>query len=268
MDLSRATQAMNQASFSNFDGYDPDASADTFDPEMVNAYVGAGTGTTRKQARGGTATMGSFSITVTNTNTNAVNFELFNYMRSYERIANSSRYGSLVPGGSAQTQIVDVNGGTSNAQFYGYNHLAIQGAPATVATQDIVAWLPSGALIHNFNTGSNGNLTIDCQELPYRSLLEYTSTGALYIQKLRLEVSDSTQINRNIIWTKKNIFGVETSNNLAISRNKSAFQFQPNIVEINMPFALTAETALLYSIGGSQNLTLTFYVSSFVRPNI
>lgn len=264
MDLSRATQAMNTASFSNFDGYDPDPSADNFDPEMVNAYTGAGAGTTRKVARGGTSTMGSFSITITNTNTNAVNFELFNYMRSYERIANSSRYGSLVPGNSAQTQIVDIAGGSSNGQLFGYNHLAIQGSN----TQDIVAWLPSGALIHNFNTGSNGNLTIDCQELPYRSLLEYTSTGALYIQKLRLEVSDATQINRNIIWTKKNIFGVETSNNLAISRNKSAFQFQPNIVEINMPFSLTAETALLYSIGGSQNLTLTFFVGSFTRPNI
>lgn len=263
MDLQKATEAMNTASFSNFDGYDPIEEDSTFDPQQPNNYAGGGAGTTKRVARGGTRTMGSFQITVTNTNTSAVNFELFNYMRSYERIANSSRYGSLVPGSSAETQIVDRAGGSSNQQLWGYNHES-----AGVETQDIVGWLPNGDLIHNFNVGSSGNLVITCSELPYRSLVEYTSTGALRIAKMRLEVSDVTQINRNIIWSKKTIFGVETTNNLSVGRNRSPYQFNPNLVDINMPFTITAETALLYAIGGSQNLNLTFYVESFTRPNI
>lgn len=265
MDLKQAVRNMNQASFSSFDGsdsYEPDPS-DAFDPAFPNQYVGAGAGTTKKRSTGGRSTQGSFQITVTNTNTSAVNFELFNYMRSYERIANSSRYGNLIPASSAETQVVDTAGGTSNQQLYGYNHKA-----AGVTSQDIVAWNTAGSLIHNFNVGSAGNLLIECAELPYRSLVEYTSTGALSIASMRLEVSDESQINRTLTWSKKNIFGVEVSNNLSIARNKSAYQFQPKIVEVNMPFVITAETALLYSIGGSQNLTLTFYVNSFTRPNV
>lgn len=267
MNLDNAIRTMNQSAFSNYEGsdnYEPNPS-DSFDPAFVNQYAGAGAGTTRKVATGGRSTQGSFQITVTNTNTNAVNFELFNYMRSLERIANSSRYGSLVPASSAESQIVDVAGGSSNGILYGYNH---KSAGPTGWSQDIVAWQNDGSLIHNYNVGSNGNLVIQCAELPYRSLLEYTSTGALSIASLRLEVSDETQINRTLVWSKKNIFGVEVSNNLSIARNKSAYQFQPKIVEVNMPFVITAETALLYSIGGSQNLTLTFYVNSFTRPNV
>jgi hypothetical protein len=272
MDLNQAVRNMNQASFNSFEGgsdnYEPDPT-ESFDPAFPNQYVGRGAGTTKRQATGGRNTQGSFQITVTNTNTNPVNFELFNYMRSLERIENASRYGSLVPASSSETIVADVNGGTNNVQNYGYFHKsAVVSGSVSGYPQDICAWQKDGSLIHNYNVGSNGNLVIQCAELPYRSLLEYTSTGALSIASLRLEVSDETQINRTLIWSKKNIFGVEVSNNLSISRNKSAYQFQPKIVEVNMPFVITAETALLYSIGGSQNLTLTFYVNSFTRPNV
>ena len=272
MNLDNAIRTMNQSAFNNMDGsedsYEPNPS-DSYDPNMNNSYVGRGAGYTKRQATGGRSTQGSFQITVTNTNASAVNFELFNYMRSLERIANASRYGSLVPASGAETIVADVNGGTNNVQNYGYFHkAAVVSGTVGGYPQDICAWQNDGSLIHNYNVGSAGNLVIQCAELPYRSLLEYTSTGALSIASLRLEVSDETQINRTLVWQKKNIFGVEVSNNLSISRNKSAYQFQPKIVEVNMPFVITAETALLYSIGGSQNLTLTFYVNSFTRPNV
>ena len=187
---------------SDGENYDP---TESYDPNGADNFG--------KTGRPGTTVIGNrfrapqkknaatFNVFIDGTgNVAAHNVELFNNQFSITKFANGSTNPGLIPGEATTHSDFRNSAGTGVAQYYGKGAIL---SNAGVGVGDEVYFDINGNLVYNYNVGNSDNVIISCQEVPYRSLFDYTASGAMYISKMRLQYSQAGQIQKDLTWTYK-----------------------------------------------------------------
>ena len=192
-------------------------------------------------------------------------FELFNNQFSITKIANGNTNPGLLPLEAARRSDVRNSLGTGTAQLYSYG--AILANPVGTGVADAVYWDSDGNLIYNYNVATNDNIKISCQEVPYRTLFEYTSSGEMHIAKMRMQYSQAGQIQKDWILTYRNILGTTKNSSISPKQFFTPNQFQSLLIDCPTPFLVTKERGLQMTLQANTTLSITFFVDRYTEPN-
>lgn len=118
----------------------------------------------------------------------------------------------------------------------------------------------TGNLIYTFGAQT---VTVSCDQVPYRSLMNSMLTNKYRIEAIKVDVTTTAQINNKLQPFWKSWLGGKMFNSLSIKSQKSADQYQNLIVDMNTPLDMDQERGIMWSIKPSETCTLSFYVSRF-----
>lgn len=271
---------MASAAFDNFeDTYDP---SETYDPAEYDGdnfgtiKQGAGTaviGTRKAPKRAAPATFNVFVNGSTNTQDHI--FELFNNEFSITKYANGQTNPGLKTLGAAYGTELKASNGTTNYDFRAYGAVStdITGGYPGSGVNDLVYWNEAGNLVYNYSVGSVDNIIISCKEVPYRALFDYTASGVMRIQKMRILYTQAAQIQEDFTLTYRNILGVTKTNSLSPKQFFTPQQFQSLLVDVPTPFQISKERGMFMKLlaaplGGTTSVSITFFVDQLTQPNL
>lgn len=126
---------------------------------------------------------------------------------------------------------------------------------------------------YTFSTGNAvytygvGTVTIECDQVPYRSLMNALLTNPFRIEAIKVDVTTTAQINSKIQPFWKSWLGGKLYNSLSVKSQKSADQFQNLIVDMNTPLDMDQERGILYNTVSAEVVTMSFYVSRYDKIN-
>jgi len=268
--MNDAIERMSAAAFDNydpsgFDGETYDPTAENFDEfgrlPSVPANVVIGQKMRRPKPKQAT-----FNISIDGSaNAAAHIFELFNNEFSITKYANGNTNPGLLPLLAARRSDVRNSAGTGVAQLYSYG--AILANPVGTGVGDGVYWTDNGDLLYNYNVGTNDNILISCQEVPYRALFEYTASGSMRISKMRIQYSQSGQIYNDFTYTYRNILGTKKESSISPKQFFTPNQFQSLLIDCPTPFIITKERGLQMTLQAATKINITFFVDAYTQPN-
>ena len=261
---------MSSAAFDNFEGDSFDPAHDNYDPSNFDEFgrikgaVGTKViGVASKRVKQPQAT---FNISINGAaNVAAHVFELFNNQFSITKFANGNTNPGLLPLEAARRNDVRNSAGTGVAQLYAYG--AILANPVGTGVADGVYWADNGDLVYNYNNGTNDNIIISCQEVPYRSLFEYTQSGAFHVAKMRMQYSQANQIQKDFTLTYRNILGTRKESSISPKQFFTPNQFQSLLIDCPTPFQITKERGLQMSLDAATTMNITFFIDRYTEPN-
>lgn len=129
------------------------------------------------------------------------------------------------------------------------------------------------SLIFTFTNGVNvDTVVITCDEAPYPSVLDSTITDLLQMQKIRMTLSDPSQIQqfaRQLNFSTRTMFGMVTNNPTTPQNFRSPQQFQSGIVDIDATVNFDKETMMISQIENVAALRIDYgmFVTRFYRQN-
>ena len=267
----QAMEDLNKESFENFDDYeDYDDSGEGFD-EFEDNYEGENFGgksagsrvhkSKRQIKKTGPAPAAEFNIIIDNTGGSAaVNVELFNYQSSITKYRNPTTNGTVFPVGAGSPFSFRSAAGTGVSQgIYEGVMVSTNGAPTG---QDAVFFDVDGNLVYLLGTGA---LNISCQEIPYRSLFDYSGRGSFRVTRMRMTFATAGQIANTLKHGIKTFLGKFTQQTVSVSSSKCPDQFQALIVDVKKPFRIDAEKGLFYTINAGERVSITMSVAEYVK---
>lgn len=232
---------LEKFNFDNFDGdsFDPDM----FDPDMFDAgdddYSYADGGKPKFALRG----MAQVDIFIDNTQqASAQQVELFNYLRSAVFIRNTTLDATKIP-----FTLDGISAVATNANF----------------PNQTIFFDQSGNLIMR-GASASSYCKISCGQLPYRSLFEASSRSSFMLSKMRLSVSNATQIDQSIVHFKNTMFGGIQENSISPRSFFSPTQQQSLIIDIpNLKLILDQERGLRVNVLANQSLNISLFINEF-----
>lgn len=232
---------MENFAFDNFDGFDADTfDPDMFDPEMFDGMDGQG-GKPRFSLRG----VAQVDILIDNTQqASAQNVELFNYLRSFTMVRNTTLDATKMPFTLEAISAVVTNANFPNQSIY---------------------WDQSGNLIMR---GASGSVfcKVSCGQIPYRSLHEAASRSSWLISKMRLSVSNDAQIDQSITHFANTMFGGVKENSISPRAFFRPEQMQSKIIDIpNLRLQIDQEKGLRVTVLANQSLNISLFISQYSK---
>lgn len=245
-----------------FDTYDPDFyDPETYDPNS-EMYDDEGEGydlsdsyapSRRKMAN---AKLAQLDIVIDNTAISATTtVELFNYLRSNTTIRNTTY-------------------NATTFEPYVFDKTFLRATPASgqlLSDAQLIYWRSDGSLVYNTTAGTGSTAgavacIISCPQVPFRVLHEATRNNLLYIEKARLSVKTSAQIDQPINVFKNSFLGGTKTNQIAPRAEFRPNQFQSLIVDVPMKLSVDAETGFSYTLISQEKVTMTLFFK-FLRGN-
>lgn len=230
--------------FSQFDGAVDTFDPDNFDPdnfdEDEDSFKGKKKGIGTKQVRGGQAA--SFNITITNQSTTLnLTAELFNALNSF-LLAQNTTYANgvvtYVPSGG----IVAADG-TGVCGFTKDGHVVVTG------------------------TSGDHDLSITCEEIAYKALLESSKIRPFIVEKLRMSFTTAGQIDNKVTYFSKSWLGGVKENNISPRQFFKPDQFQTLIVDVPVNLPIDGEAGIKMVIKPSETVRINFIVMIYEKTN-
>lgn len=255
---------MEEASFDSFDpeimnfdpetvmGYDDEDGYDVDEDgyDLADSYKGK-----RQMKKRSLSALSQIDIVIDNSAISAVTtVELFNYLRSNTMIRNTTYNATTF---EPTTFDKSINRAAANS--------------SVLSDAQMIYWRSDGSLVYNTTTGvgtamGTAACIISCTQVPYRVIHEATRNNLLYIEKFRLSVKTSAQIDQSFTYFKNTFLGGVTSNNIAPRSEFKPNQFQTLIVDVPMKIGIDAERGLSYSLVSQEKVTITMFFR-FERGN-
>lgn len=229
------------------DSYDPDFfdEQDSFDPDFYSKRKKAN-GVRRMQS-----TTATFDIAIKNPTQLDLTVDLFNYNYGMHRIRNA--------------QYAAQAGAQAGGTPFAYNPIdTLEGLVTAATGAGCVIFDRLGNLVVK-GADDQPVLSICGGTLPYRSILEASGQSPFRIQKIKMTVSKQSQLDQIITHSERTFLGGVKQN---VTNPRSEFkisQFQPNMAEIDKPFAIDAEKGLSLLVLKDSTVTLNFSVSRITR---
>lgn len=117
-------------------------------------------------------------------------------------------------------------------------------------------------LVFSFTEGLNTDtVTVECQTVPYPSLLQATESDSFKLSNIRYGISDTTivsQFNYEVGLRTRSLFGKVTGDSLIPAAFKSPEQFQAGILDLSgVTWSVDAETAITGLITNTAAFTVS-----------
>lgn len=234
---------MEKFNFDNFDGddFDPDTfDPDFFDEDSFDSEEDEYQGKRKKFSLRGIAQV---DITIDNSQqASAQQVELFNYLRSFAFIRNTTLDATKIP-----FTLDGISAVATNANF----------------PNQTIFFNQSGDLILR-GASSTSFCKVSCGQLPYRSLFEASSRSSFLLSKMRLSVSNNAQIDQSIVHFKNTMFGGIQENSISPRSFFSPTQQQSLIIDIpNLKLILDQERGLRVNVLANQSLNISLFINEW-----
>lgn len=233
---------LKSAAFDSFETED-ETFDDTYAPEDGEAYDAV---TGKRKARPNasrmagatkwTASNGYFTVNIVNAIGANQTIELFNSLRSWAMVTNST--------------------------LTAYNPFTFSNRAAANANNTVV-YAANGDLIVTDNAGAI--LTISCPDIPYRTLVETLKFYRISVKSLKMGFTNSPQLNNPITYTEQTFLGKDNKNKFLPKAFFSDGQFQVKQVTITQPFIIDGERGLNFLVNSGETLDLTFSLNGVAK---
>lgn len=250
-------EALERSSFNSFDpdGFDLN---DDFDPDGFDNATGA---PAQKLQHGKVGKLqAQFDIIITSSLTNTgLNIELFQGFRSIQGAAN--------PAVNVMTPIDNDVIAAAISQAAG----AVD-TSATLLTNRV--WVNTrGDLVFSDPTTLIGRVTIRCRQVPYYALLKSSMVQPFKVEKLRMTVTTSNQIDNDINHVSYTFLGSVKRNTISPRAYFRPDQFQSLIIDIPAAFRIDGEKGLEYFMnpktgGNNEVVTFNMFMSKYIKQAI
>ena len=128
------------------------------------------------------------------------------------------------------------------------------------------------------NSGStilsaNPYVALDCREVPYRSLFDFTSSQSFNISKMRIiatVANGGAQFQNTLNYAKYSFIGGLVKNPISPTSFQSPFNQQANIVDVvNAPMEIDRQKGIIYGINMNEiSGTIVCFCDRFSVPNL
>ncbi len=252
--------ALERSSFNNFDpdGFD-DFDPDTFDPDGFD-NAGGNPNPVNKVKRGKIGKLqAQFDIVMTSSldAATSLNIELFNGYRSISG-ANNAAVNALVNNdiNTLKTAIVAAAAGNDLTDVLITNKIFFDAA---------------GNLV--FSVAPTKTVSIACRQVPYKALFESSKVQPFKVEKLRMTVTTSGQIDNDIVHITNSFLGSQKRNTISPRSYFRPDQFQNLIIDVPASFAVDGEKGLEYTMNGktgavNEVVTFNMFMSRYVKQSI
>jgi len=175
----------------------------------------------------------NFDLTFVNNAAVALNIEIFNQLDSFLK----------------KQRLEWVNGA--------YTYLPLSLSPNNLIAngQGTVGYQTDGSLyVRGADSGAT-QLTVSCQQYSMKGLNEASAQGRGFrIVRIRQTSTTDSQIDNEIIWTKKTFLGSKSSNRISPRTFFRPEQFQTKIVDITVPLLINAERGIEYKVNAGETV--------------
>jgi hypothetical protein len=237
---------------SSFDNFDPTL-MNSFDPTLLGKYNNAagdtGAGSTAVNASPGQKMQ--LNITLNNPTAKTLSFELFNYLKSYVRVLNTSY----------------VNGTYLYIPLLTYEGLTrFKAAPDHGGT---IGFNAAGDLeIRGDTAVPDPTATIGCGEIPYAGLFEASAVTPFAVAFLRFTCVTNQQIDQNIVWFQNSYSGGVVENRINPRAYFKPNQFQSFTIDITVQFPIGIDKGLRTQLLPSEVVTLAFFIQMWTNQTL
>lgn len=221
---------------SNFDEFDPDNfDADTFDPDNATgkpAPIRSGVVKPR--------TLANFTITIKNSSGSDQKVELFNYLRSYSEVTNTTLNSYNVLNAALVT---------TTAKPLAWN-------------QNVIYFDTNGNLIQQ-NSSNAEEVKITCKQIPYASLFKASGLFSFNVEMTKISFANDLSLDQDITIFQNTFLGKVNSNPVTPRTYFKDNQFQAKQVTIPVRYTIDAERGLSLTVLAGETLTLNLFVSGY-----
>jgi len=235
----------------SFDSFDPSL-MNSFDPALAGKYNnanGSDAGSTTTAAKPGQKMQ--LNITLNNPSAVTLTFELFNYLKSYIRVLNTTYVNTtylyiplLSYEGLFRFKQATDHGGTIG--FNAAGDLEIRG---DTAVPDPTA-------------------TIGCGEIPYAGLFEASAVTPFIVSFIRFTCLTDEQIDQNIVWFQNSYSGGVIENRISPRAYFKPNQFQSFTIDITVQFSIGIDKGLRTQLLAGENVRLAFFIQMWTDQTL
>lgn len=127
----------------------------------------------------------------------------------------------------------------------------------------VAVWLADGSLkIGNISSG----VIIQCQEVPYRLLIEDLKTTVIFVRRSKFSYNSLESLDRQWLFKDKSFLGKIDQNQWIPRAYFDAYQQQSNITQIDASYWITPEREIDSTLDDDEDhLSLVMYVSRFKK---
>lgn len=111
----------------------------------------------------------------------------------------------------------------------------------------VITFCDRGHLYLHNGIYPNG-IVIQCQEYPYRALLQYIVTKGLYIEKIRMTLHPEPQIVEEIDMQGGNVFGEVENMMISPSEHINTSAINKNIIDVPIDVTINGFSSFVYNI--------------------
>lgn len=221
-----------------FDSFDAGSMFDAGDSyEMYDEY-GQPVGTGSKKVSAVSRTESLVGLSITNSTGATQTLELFNFLNSVTKVANTTQYSSgLKP-------ITGSNFNAANAN-------------------DKIYFDENGNLV--YNSGGNLMTLSSTTGSPYRALFEMSGNANFVIRMIRINTSTEAQLNNSLFYFQKTALGKFSQNEISPRTFFSPNQYQNKIVDIKQAMPIDSERGIFYNVNNGEVLQLQLFLRKVER---
>jgi hypothetical protein len=192
-------------------------------------------GVTRMQGNN----LAQLDLTITNSQATATVAQLFNYINSVS-LVNNAAISTLNP-----FTALDVAATNQNSLIY-FNR--------------------AGALV--YTDSSAASMTIQCRQRAYRGLFESSSRTPFIIEKVRLTVTNDSQIDNEIFVDYQSFLNKVETNSINPRTYFNPYQNQSKIIDIPLKTLIDLERGLRLTVNASETINLAIFISAYKKLTI
>jgi hypothetical protein len=137
---------------------------------------------------------------------------------------------------------------------------------AAANLNSLVYWLANGDLA--IQNAAGAVTTVSCKQVPYRTLFNSSGIQPFKIEKVRLTVTNDSQIDNDINDVELTFLGKVNRNSLSPRSFLNPTQFQSKIIDIPYKVEINSEKSIQYQVNAGETVTFNFFISQYRKLNL
>lgn len=116
-----------------------------------------------------------------------------------------------------------------------------------------------------YTTAAGGILTISCNQIPYKVLLETLKFYRISIKETKMTFTNEPQLDNDIYYTEKTFLGKDNKNTFTPRAFFKDGQFQSKQVTMLQPYIIDGERGLNFTVNSGETMSFSFYLDKMIK---
>lgn len=116
-----------------------------------------------------------------------------------------------------------------------------------------------------YTTAAGAILTISCNQIPYRTLLETLKFYRISVKDTKMTFTNEPQLDNDINYTEKTFLGKNNTNTFTPRAFFKDAQFQSKQVTMTQPYIIDGERGLNFTCNSGETMSFSFYLDKMQK---